>query len=223
MSNEIKFDVCPICGMKKDAVICKQCGWEFKLYANPMPDALQAIENQRLNIAKAVWQKCQTGSASAVDESKVKTLEEKLEKANEKIKNQTEHIKCINDKKAEVETKLKEANVKIAEVELKLKEKPVATVKKPIAFLIAEGNNEECIYGLYSGLNAFCPSECSDATPEHQEIPIWSSAKARIEINIDTEQETIKLKEVSTGQTFNLDHGSKFKIGNVSFRISIAI
>lgn len=223
MSNEIKFDICPICGMKKDAVICKQCGWEFKIYANPLPEALQAIETQRLNIAKTIWQKCLTANVPVIDESKIKTLEEKLEKANEKIKNQTDHLKIIEEKKTETESKLKEANARIAEIELKLKDKPVVTIKKPVAFLIAEGNSEECIYGLYSGLNAFCPAGRNDVAFEHQEIPVWSSAKARIEINIDTVKESITLKEISTGQTFNLDHGSKFKIGNVSFRISIAV
>lgn len=222
MSNEIKFDVCPICGKKKDATICSQCGWEFKIYANPMPEALQVIENQRLNIAKTVWQKCQTGGeVKPLDDGKLKSLEERLEKANEKIKNQTEHIKILEEKKTETESKLKEATEKITKLEAQLSEKPVSVPKNAIAYLIAENDNEECIYCLFSGINSFCGP--NGGASSHQEIPIWTDAKSVIEINVDPEQGAITLKETSTGQTFALAHGSKFKIGSVKFRINIAL
>jgi chromosome segregation ATPase len=90
-----KVDFCPVCGASHeiDALFCPQCGWEFRIFPDTIPESVIANEEKRIAAYRAEYERTGKQREKIAElNARISSLKEENESLRKKHKDNTEAL-----------------------------------------------------------------------------------------------------------------------------------
>lgn len=192
-----KMNNCPVCGFSReiDEPFCPQCGWEFRIFPETIPESVLSNEEKRLSAYRAEYERSwrQREKIQELNDN-ISSLKEEIEALN---KNHKEATDALQTNLWQTESELENARRNSKNAEKKASELTKTLSTKLLEFEQLQSENMRVKTNLSEALKKYRDF----VSPEEM-----ASFKADIKIRIDKLYEEIKYQKDVIDQ---LRRGSK--------------
>ena len=192
-----KMNNCPVCGFSReiDEPFCPQCGWEFRIFPETIPESVLSNEEKRLSAYRAEYERSWRQREKIQElNDKISSLKEEIEALN---KNHKEATDALQTNLWQTESELENARRDSKNAEKKASELTKTLSTKLLEFEQLQSENMR----LKTNLSETLKKYKDFVSPEEM-----ASFKADIKIRIDKLYEEIKYQKDVIDQ---LRRGSK--------------
>ena len=188
---------CPVCGFSReiDEPFCPQCGWEFRIFPETIPESVLSNEEKRLSAYRAEYERSWR-------------QREKIQELNDKISSLKEEIEALNKNHKEATDAL-QTNLWQTESELENARRDSKNAEKKASELTKTLSTKLLEFEQLQSENLRVKTNLSETLKKYRDFVSpeeMASFKADIKIRIDKLYEEIKYQKDVIDQ---LRRGSK--------------